>query len=69
MSGQKGMKHFGNAIIEGVLWLINEGKTNRESAELLGLKNAHATKNLIQHYRRKQEQLKSGIFPKLEINL
>jgi len=53
MSGQKGMKHFGNAIIEGVLWLINEGKTNRESAELLRLKNAHATKNLIQHYRRK----------------
>ena len=64
MSGQKGMKHFGTAIIEEVLRLKEEGKSHREIAELFGLRNAEASKELIKRHRQKEEQLKLGIFPK-----
>jgi len=63
MSGQKGMKHFGNAIIEKVLRLREEGKSYREIAKLFGLRNAGASKNLIKCHHQKEERLKLGILP------
>jgi hypothetical protein len=64
MSGQKGMKHFGNAIIEEVLRLKEEGKIHREIAEFFGLRNTEAVRNLIRRHRQKEERLKLGILPK-----
>lgn len=39
MAGKKGMKHFGDDIIEEVLQMKNEGKTNREISKYYGFKD------------------------------
>jgi len=52
MSGQKGMKHFGNVIIEEVLRLRKEGKSHHEIAKLFELKNIKAIRNLVSPKRR-----------------
>jgi hypothetical protein len=53
MSGQKGMKYFGAAIIEELLRLREEGKSHHEiaRAKLFGLRNTEVSKNQIERHR------------------
>ena len=55
MSGEKGMKHFGTAIIEEVLRLREDGKSHHEIAKHFELRNIKAIRNLIQRHRQKEE--------------
>jgi hypothetical protein len=64
MSGEKGMKHFGTAIIEEVLRLREDGKSHHEIAKHFELRNIKAIRNLIQRHRQKEERLKLRILPK-----
>ena len=64
MSGQKGMKHFGDTIINEVLKLRSEGKTHSEIAEQFGLRNSIASKNLLKRYRQKVTKLSLGFSPR-----
>lgn len=61
MAGKKGMKHFGDAIIEEVLQMKSEGKTNREISEHFGFKDKYVIKRLIKRYNAKQRKVKMGI--------
>ena len=54
MSGQKGMKYFGNAIIEEVLRLREEGKNYHEFAKHFKLRNIKVIRNLTQRHRKKK---------------
>lgn len=64
MSGKKGMKHYSSLIIDDVIKLKSEGKTNKEIVEIFGLKNIKAVKNIVQLYNKKQCALSAGISPK-----
>ena len=63
MSGQTGMKHYGATIIDQVLAFRGEGKTHREIADLFGLRNPAASKELLKRYHQKVERLSQGILP------
>ena len=64
MSGQKGMKHYGDRIINEVLKLRSEGKTHSEIVEQFGLRNSVASKNLLKRYRQKVKKLSLGVLPR-----
>lgn len=61
MAGFKGMKHYGNQIIDEVLKMKEEGKTNREISDYYGFKDKQVIKDLIKRYNRKQRKIASGI--------
>ncbi|HEX3015373.1 MAG TPA: transposase [Desulfobacteria bacterium] len=61
MSGKRGMKHFGEAIIEEVLKMKENGMTNRQIAEHFNLRNVRAVKSLVNRHNRKQNSLEAGI--------
>ena len=54
-------KHFGEEIIDQVLKLRKEGKTNQQIVTLFQLKNANSVKNLLARYRKKEHKMKLGI--------
>lgn len=64
MSGKKGMKHYSSVIIDDIIKLKSEGKTNKEIVELFGLANIKTVKNIVQLYNKKQRALAAGISPK-----
>lgn len=64
MAGKKGMKHFGEAIIEEVLEMRNQGKTNKEISEHFGFKDKYVIKKLIMRYNKKQRQMQVGVLPR-----
>ncbi|WP_346353978.1 hypothetical protein [Azotosporobacter soli] len=64
MSGQRGIKHFGEHIILDVLKMKEEGKTNREISEFYGFKDKYVIKELIRRHNRKQKMIESGIIPR-----
>lgn len=64
MSGKKGMKHYSSVIIDDVIKLKSEGKTNKEIVEIFGLANIKTVKNIVQLYNQKQRALAAGISPK-----
>ena len=51
-------------LLPEVKQLKEEGKTNREIAETLGLANKDVVKQLLTRERRKERQIKEGIFPR-----
>ena len=61
MSKEIRRKHFGEKIINQVLKLKLEGKTNRQIATLFHLKNAKSVKNLLERHREKEKKIKLGI--------
>lgn len=63
VSGKKGMKHFGDKIINDVLRMKVEGKTNREISEYYEFKDKYVIKQLIARFNRKQRMLEAGIVP------
>jgi transposase len=64
MAGKKGMKHYGAAIIEEVLRMKAEGKTNRAIAKHFGFEDKYVIKRLVNHYNAKQRKLEIGILPR-----
>lgn len=64
MSGQKGMKQFGKHIIDEVKKMRESGKTYREIAEHLNLRNSESVRELLKRDRRCQLKLESGIMPR-----
>ena len=64
MSGKKGMKHFGEHIIDDVLRMKAEGRTNREISEYYQFENKYVIKGLIKRFNRKQKMLLDGIVPR-----
>jgi len=64
MSGKKGMKHYSSVIIDDVIKLKSEGKTNKEIVEIFGFTNIKTVKNIVQLYNQKQRALAAGILPK-----
>ena len=63
MTGKKGTKHFGAAIIEEVLEMKRGGKTHREISEFFGL-DKYAIKELIKRYNRKQHKVVMEVAPR-----
>lgn len=57
----KGQKHFGDAILNEVLIMKEQGKTNREISEYFGFKDKFVIKQLIARHHRKQKKLEAGI--------
>ena len=53
ISGQKGMKHYGDTIINEVLKLRSEGKIHSEIAEQFGLRNVTSVTNILVPYKEK----------------
>ncbi|WP_371376313.1 hypothetical protein [Sporomusa aerivorans] len=64
MSGKKGTKHFGEAIIKDVLQMKSEGKTNREISEYYKFKDKYVIKQLIARNNRKEKMIQVGIVPR-----
>lgn len=64
MSGKKGMKHYGEIIINEVKEMVAEGKTQREIAEHFGFKDRLVIKRLLSRERQKEKRKASGIAPK-----
>lgn len=60
----KGRKHFGEAIIETVLVMKAEGKSNREISEHFCLPNVRVLEQLLNRYNRKQRKIAAGIIPR-----
>lgn len=60
----KGRKHYGNAIIEEVLQMVSEGKTQREISEYYGFKDKMVVRELIKRHNRKIRIIESGIIPR-----
>jgi len=56
MAGKKGATHFGKDIIDDVLRMKAEGKTNKEISVHFGFSNKRTIKDLITRYNRKQQQ-------------
>lgn len=56
MAGKKGATHFGKGIIDDVLRMKAEGKTNKEISVHFGFSNKRTIKDLITRYNRKQQQ-------------
>jgi transposase len=63
MAGKKGMKRFGEAIIDEVLLMYEEGKSYRQIAEHFGFENTKIIKNLLWRFNKKQRQLEVGMLP------
>lgn len=57
----KGQKQFGDIVLEEVLIMKEQGKTNREISEYFGFKDKFVIKQLIARYHRKQKKLEAGI--------
>jgi len=57
----KGQKQFGDVILNDVLKMKAEGKSNREISEFYGLKDKYVIKQLISRYHRKQKKIAAGI--------
>ncbi len=57
----KGQKQFGDIILDEVLMMKEQGKTNREISEYFGFKDKFVIKQLIARYHRKQKKLEAGI--------
>lgn len=57
----KGQKQFGDAILNEVLMMKEQGKTNRQISEYFGFKDKFVIKQLIARYHRKQKKLEAGI--------
>ena len=64
MSGQKGMKHFGQTIIDEVKKMREEGKTHREIAEYFNLRDSESVRKLLKRDRQKRTKLEAGIMPR-----
>ena len=64
VSGQKGMKHFGEQIINDVLKMKAQGRTNHEISEYYEFKDKYVIKQLISRYNRKQKMIQAGITPR-----
>ena len=64
MSGKKGMKHFGETIINEVKQMVADGKTHKEIAEHFNLKDKLVIKELLKRERRKERRIAIGIVPK-----
>lgn len=57
----KRQKQFGEVIIDEVLKMKEQGKTNREISELYGFKDKYVIKQLIARYKRRQRKIEAGI--------
>ena len=57
----KGQKQFGDVILNDVLKMKAEGKSNREISEFYGFKSKYVIKQLIARYHRKQRKIDAGI--------
>ncbi len=57
----KGQKQFGDIILDEVLMMKEQGKTNREISEYFGFKDKFVIKQLIARYHRKQKKHEAGI--------
>lgn len=57
MAGIKGMTHFGKQIVDDVLKMKEEGKTNRQISEHYGFKDKSVIKDLIKRHNRKQRKI------------
>ena len=57
-------KHFGARIINQVLELKLEGKTNRQIAIIFQLRNAKSVKNLLERHKEKEKKIELGILPR-----
>ena len=64
MGRKKGTKDFGEAIIEEVLKLKSEGKSNRQISEHYGFSGPEIIKQLVKRYNRKQRKIAAGIIPR-----
>lgn len=64
MGAKKGQKRFGDAIINEVLKMKSEGRSNREISEHFGLAGPKVIKQLYNRYNRKQRQMAEGILPR-----
>jgi len=56
----KGRKHY--AIIEEILQMVSEGKTQREISEYYGFKDKMVVRELIKRHNRKFESLNQELF-------
>jgi hypothetical protein len=61
MSGKKGMKRFGESIINEVKQMIIEGKTYREIAEFFGWKDKLVVHDLMKRERKKERLASEGM--------
>jgi hypothetical protein len=61
MSGKKGMKHFGESIINEVKQMIFEGKTYKEIADFFGWKDKLVVHDLMKRERRKERHASEGM--------
>lgn len=61
MPSRKGIRNFGAQIIEEVLQMKSEGKTNKEIIVYFGFNDKSVIKQLIKRYNRKQRQIEEGI--------
>jgi transposase len=66
MSGKKGMKHFGETIINEVKQLVSEGKSHGEIAEYFGFKDRFVINELLKRERRKEKRIMAGTAPNLK---
>jgi SOS-response transcriptional repressor LexA len=64
MAGQKGMKHFGDTIIEEVKEMVVNGKTQREISDYFGFNNKNVIKSLLKRQRKKEKLIRYGITPR-----
>lgn len=64
MAGKKGMKHYGEVIIEEVKHMVEAGKTQREIAEHFGFENKIIIKSLLNRERKKQRLIENGVLPR-----
>ncbi|MGD0612640.1 MAG: helix-turn-helix domain-containing protein [Anaerolineales bacterium] len=56
MSGKKGMRHYSLEVkLEAVRMFYEEGKTQPEIAEILGIRNAQRVKIWVRQYRQEGE--------------
>ena len=63
MAGKKGVKHFGAAIIDDVLRMVNEGMTHREISKLYGFQDKYVIKRLIKRHNKKKRNIAAGFVP------
>lgn len=61
MGTKKGRTHFGKEIINDVLEMKSNGKTNNEIAKHYGMENKKVITNLITRYNRNKDKMAAGI--------
>ena len=61
--GKRNYTHV-QALIPEIEGMLAAGKTQREVAEYFGLKDKYVVKELLKRERRKERNLKAGIFPR-----